>query len=347
MSKILILSDLHFYRNASRSYIIPETGLTSWLTKQLDVVNKVLFYAIEQGIVTVIINGDIFEEKNHINQTTYNLVWGLFNEYSNKLRMCFNVGNHDISTIAENTSLRPFSTVGTVYLVRKDFNLCNSWYDFIIDNTYIKLLPYGRISKESLYTKKKKDKFNILLTHEYIDGLVWNNSDKAKLDPIDKALFKEYTWVFNGHVHKAQESGNIVNVGAISQHTFGEKGEDKRFIIYDCETGTWESIPIKTLLQPIEFFHFPEYTEDVKKLLDSDNTNMYSVVVDSSFMSDLTLKKYNVFPQFRKKEKRKVRLDSNTDTEDIENYVEISETKLDRDRLKELGKQLMVKKESE
>jgi len=71
--RFIVFSDIHFYKNPSKSYIT-DWGYSSWLIEQLRIVDQILDFAKEYNIQYVIHNGDLFEEKNRIPQDLYNTV---------------------------------------------------------------------------------------------------------------------------------------------------------------------------------------------------------------------------------------------------------------------------------
>jgi len=329
--KFLVISDLHFYRNVKKS-LPTENGLTTWCSKQIEVFESVCDYAIENNIQTVFVNGDVFEEKNNINQTLYNAVWETFKKYSEDITFYINIGNHDTLTIANNSSLIPFSSICNV--ITKPYDVKND------EGSLIRLIPYGQVTEESLKIPKgTKFKKKILFTHEHIDGLKWNTHEYWKPSDLKKSLFQEWDIVFNGHIHMHQELGNIINVGSMMQQDFGEMNEDKVFIEYDNG-----KITIHIIETGIKHLYYANPTEKEIKSISRNNVDMIKVLIPTSLMEEPWVKKYNIFPVYEKPKTRETRIEKKQSIEeDIQAWVTLNNTDLDYDRLISLGIELTKK----
>jgi len=76
----------------------------------------------------------------------------------------------------------------------------------------------------------------------------------------DLAHFKN---CFIGHYHSPQHVGNVWIPGSIIQLDWGEKGEEKRFLIIDTDNHIINSIPIDGYQKHIELEVTPETIDDV------------------------------------------------------------------------------------
>lgn len=322
--KFLIFSDIQFYNNPSKSYILPN-GRSSWLQTQLDVAEQIFKIAKERDINLIIHNGDMFEEKTRINVGLYNAVWQFFmDKASEGFVLYLNTGNHDMLSNSE-SSLKPFSSVGSV--ITKPF-------DTELSNTVIRIIPYGQI--ENNLKLPSSGKINVLCTHEDIAGLKLGPNDYESGSPIKYQILGDWDIVFNGHIHKPQELKNIVNIGSPVINDWGEFEDEKRVIIY--EEGKWESIPI----DGPKFIQLDRLTDKLKKKLETNTKDFFRIDVDSSELKDPIFDKFNIFPRVVKTSKRTIRL-KNTDSieEEIKTYVDNDEnTQLNKNRLKQKGLEL-------
>ena len=320
--KFLVFSDLHMYKNPSKSYTL-ENGMSSWVAHQLDVVDQVFNYTIKNDITHIFFNGDTFEQKNYIPQDLYNQTWGWFEHWKRKgFNIVFNTGNHDFHSKVS-SSLKPFSSICTVVTEPRDFEF---------GDTLIRVLPFGQVSGN---LKRPDAKTCILFTHEDISGLKYGKHEYVSSSKYKKQLFGDWDLVFNGHIHKAQKLGNIINCGSCMRQDFGET--DRKYF-YHYEDGEVKDIEI----QCPEFILIDGFSKRIRGKIEKDNYNFYRIDIGSEELSDPIFKQYNVFPNVVKTKKKRERLvKQESIEEEIEKYIEITETELDVNKLKVIGKELL------
>lgn len=323
--KILIFSDIHFYNNPSKSYLL-DNGRYSWFDGQLRLISTIFQLAKHEEVDMVIHNGDLFHEKTRINVALYNDVWQFFQDHTDDgFDIVFNTGNHDLLTTTD-SSLRPFSDIVAVHTTPWDIKL---------GDTILRIIPYGQIDG-NLALPSQHFENKILFTHADISGLKYGPNDFESGARLKHQIFADWDIVFNGHIHKPQELDNIVNIGSPMITDWGEADEYKRVIIY--EDGEWES---RHLTGPL-FTTFDSLSDKLKKKIEKDEFNFFRIDVDSEQLKDPIFNKYNVFPRVVKTKKRELRLkDTNSVSDEIEKYVDITETKLDKKKLLEIGRGLL------
>jgi DNA repair exonuclease SbcCD nuclease subunit len=153
---------------------------------------------------------------------------------------------------------------------------------------------------------------------------------------VDKSLLSGWDLVFNGHIHKPQVVDNIVNVGSPMIQDWGEEGEVKRFIHLDDNQYT--SIPIDCP----QFYTLDGLSEERVEQLFKDDRNFYRVNVEATQVSHKIFKKWNVSPHIVKAKKKVIRLTKQESVKtEAEQYVDISDTKLDKDKLKKVGGEII------
>ena len=232
--------------------------------------------------------------------------------------------------IDRDSSLRPFSAVATVVTEPSLHQ---------IGNGMLKIIPYGMTGDNLSLPKELFSKNNILVTHEDIAGLKLGPLDYKSGSPLKKEIFGDWTYVLNGHIHKPQTVGNIINVGSCMQQDFSEIDEEKRFVHY--KDGDIISIP----LDHPKFFSFDGLNDKLKKMIEIDDRNFYRIDIDSKLLSDSIFKKFNVFPNLVKSEKREIRLKEKlTDEEELEEYIKLFNKELDKEKLLKVGKELQKDK---
>lgn len=320
--KFIAFSDMHFYRNSAKSYVRSD-GLTSWFYEQVRLCREIFDFALTNNVKTVIHNGDLFEEKNNINQVVYNVVWELFREYYEKgLLIYLNTGNHDLSTLSDQSiTLKPFSSVATV--ITDEYSICN-----------IRIVPFGKLSEYTLKTDSKES--FILFTHEVIEGLSWGTTEHPRTSPskYDRSMFSKWTYVFNGHIHKPQIIlPNIINIGSPMPHDFGEVDDDKHFIFYD-------EGEVKFIAPDYQkMYHLKEL--DTSLINDRD---LFWIDIDEGEINNPIFDRWNVIRNTVKRSSKRVfRLkDAKSDKDIIEEYINLKGPNLDREKLLKIGIEIIT-----
>jgi len=303
---LVIFSDPHYRINPSRSYI--KDGISSWLWEQIEITKTIFDYAIKHD-ATVIVNGDIFHKKDKIDVKLYNAIWNLYRKYSYKLEIIINTGNHDIITNTHDSTIRPFMPFINIIMEP-------TWFQ-----KTVKIVPYGMYDE---------DEGDILICHEDIVGLDLGSKICSKgITNLDN-----WNIVFNGHIHKPQYVGNIINIGSIMRQTWTEANDVKRFIHFNFKDNTIESIEIDCP----RFYNINKLTDN----LDINNRDFYRINVSDEEVSDPIFKKYNVMPNITSAKERSVRLKNvSTIDDDIKEYIKIKNKDLDEKMLLNIGEKII------
>lgn len=329
VDEFVCFSDIQFQWNYNKSFIT-ERGFTSWFMEQLRIVEEIFDYCTRNEICTVIFNGDMFQNKSNISTSIYNEVWELFHNYNWDLDIILNTGNHDI--YSENiSSLKPFSTIT---------NVISEPTDIYGESVFARIIPYGMTSG-NLSPPQLDDSIKILFVHENIAGLKVGVNDYVIGSPLKQQLFSEWDYVLAGHIHKPQETKNIINIGSPMIQDWSEAGDKKRFLHY--KEGKWISIPIDCP----DFVMLHEINDEVRELVENNNRDLFRIDIESSFIGDPIFKKWNVFYNIVKSNKRKSRLEKSEDIrEELRKYVELKGTSLDKQKLLDYGFKFVKKGDS-
>lgn len=323
--EFITYSETHYRPNANKSYTRPD-GFSSWFHTQLQLTSSVFEYAKTHGITIVFFDGDLFEEKNRINVQIYNAVWQLYKDHSKDFTIILNTGNHDYYAKNRDSTLKPFSDILTVV---------TEPYDFETGDTVIRIIPHGLL--EGNLKVPDGASTSILFTHEDISELQWGTMGHRSSSPVQRQMFNDWSYVFNGHIHKPQELGNIINIGSFMVQDWGEAEEQKRFIHY--KDGKIIAVPIH---HP-EFKTFDRLTDELCEVIENDSVDFYRIDVETQQLSNPIFKKFNVSPNIIKTEKREVRLRKTESVEEeITQYIDIMNPLLDRNKLIEVGKSLLT-----
>jgi len=327
-NEFILFSDIHFYKNSQLS--TPDTEyITSWIRSQVEILHQIFSYASLNSIETIVFNGDLFEEKNRIDQAVYNLVWELFREYTEQgFRMIMNSGNHDLFAFSRNSSLKPFSSMVDVITVPTNLDVYPTEFKFI---------PYGML--EGNVDINSEFKYHVLFTHADIADLQYGKISKQSSSIIKPDIFNSWDLVMNGHIHRPQECGNIINIGSPMIQDWGESDEVKRFIHFS--NGTCKSIPINCP----NFYQLAGLSPRIIKSMEANDRDFFRVDISAEELSNPIFQKYNVSPHVVKRTKRELRLlDSGTDEDDIKRYLEIVDTNLDKGVLENIGREIIDEK---
>ena len=103
----------------------------------------------------------------------------------------------------------------------------------------------------------------------FLDKEIAFNRNQVHEDSVDLAVF--------GHIHAPQNLGiKIVVPGSTERMSFGERSEDKRFVVYDTGAKSWESVPLRG--RKMEQFDFS---------FDATETNPTGEILQSMMSADI------------------------------------------------------------
>lgn len=222
-------------------------------------------YAIEHRIREIEIIGDVFNDKDIIYTKSMVLLTTYFEKFR-ELDFVLLTGNHDLDNTSEDqVSILQSIDYKNVHCINKKA---------IWDNiTYI---PYSRNVVNDVIESKPND---ILISHFGLNEGVLN-SGISMISDIGLKQLKNFKLVILGHYHKPQQMTNgITNLwycGSPIQKDWGEKHDEKRFLVLDDETLEVESVPLEGYTKYIELIieedsNVKEIIEESKKLRDEDH----------------------------------------------------------------------------
>lgn len=241
--KIFMYSDLHISRTSSIMPIGDDNKYT-YRQKMIIETGKYLVDIIDKEQPDLIINlGDSFDQHT---VTSYDI------DVASEFFKCFRmlsiphlvlVGNHEMIN-QEFNAIRILSNINNITVISEpctvDTNLITGIRhpDADLSNTpkneNIKLafLPY--CNHKDILEFPEGD---YLFSHQDIQGSIIRGSF-ALPEGIDPNILKDkYKLVFNGHIHKPSISGNVINVGSISTHSFSDDEEAvPQCYIFDTKT---------------------------------------------------------------------------------------------------------------
>jgi len=262
--KRLFTADIHF-SGYGQDRLDDKTGLPERLASIKNSLYYMAEYCITNGIIRFEFGGDLMHNKSVVYSVAQKIIKEFLFDYRNKMQFSFITGNHDLSGKGNDA----ISSLEFLDLVEnQNWVYLNACYQDIYDNnTYYVPYSYDMVEK----IKENKYKAKILVSHFGLSEGVLNSgiSIVSKLNAND--LIKAgYKLVLLGHYHKPQALINnqisIYYVGSPIQLDWGEKGDEKRFLIYDDQTFEVESVPIEGYKKHIELEVTNENKDDVLKI---------------------------------------------------------------------------------
>jgi DNA repair exonuclease SbcCD nuclease subunit len=246
--KFAFSADFHLSR-----YGQDEIEVESNLPERLNSIKKALIelamYCINNKIPTIILGGDLLHGKSIIYAIAQYIMIQYFKEYGKLLNFYVFDGNHDLSGKGKDvvSALESIQDIPGV-----------TWIPFNktlrIDDGDVLLVPYSYEVPKIV----KENKARILISHFGLSEGVLNSGMSIISDISVSDLVGKYELVLLGHYHKPQEiiksNMSLYYVGSPIQLDWGEKGEEKRFLVVDTDTLQVDSIPFTQYKKHIEVF---------------------------------------------------------------------------------------------
>ena len=295
--QVIILGDVHLGKNVNIGKTGIGTSLNSRIVDQLNLLDWTLDQAIDKSADHIIITGDIFEEpKPHPALITMFIGW-LKKCQVNNLHVHIVIGNHDM--------LRNGSVIYSPLDIVSEMDLENvSVYKQIdtiaIGTTSFTFMPFR--DRKSLNCNNNSSAVELLqecLTYEltgipitYHKVLVGHLAIEGSVpvgDEIDDMsdilfcpldMFKGYDYVWMGHVHKPQvlkKKPYISHIGSMDISNFGETEQQKYIVVFDCNTGKFDTQNLPTRNLRKISISVPKDTKDTTAYVTSQLKKMGNV----------------------------------------------------------------------
>jgi DNA repair exonuclease SbcCD nuclease subunit len=240
--KFAFIADIHLSR-----YGQDKREETTGLPERLNSIKNALYevgdYCYDNEIDTIIIGGDAYHNKSLVYSIAQEIMIDFFEQYED-IEFWLLDGNHDLSGKGQNaiSSLRSLSNCDNVQWI-SGHPMGND--DFVC-------IPYSHDVVNQVLTNKRK----ILISHFGLSEGILSSGMSIVSDLSAKQLIERYELVLLGHYHKPQEiiqdNFKLYYVGSLIQLDWGEKNEDKRFLVVDTDTLDVSSIPISSYKRHIE-----------------------------------------------------------------------------------------------
>jgi len=250
--KVTFIADLHLSGFVS-DLTDPETDLPERLSEKKKVLYNIIEEMKKRASNHLVIAGDILHNKSVI----YSLAQSVLLDFIRDNRdIEFRIidGNHDLSGKGK-------IVVSALKCLNSEPNVDRVQFDQIVKLEDFIFIPYSiNVAKHV-----RENSGNTLVSHFGLNEAVLNCGSSIVSDVSIRDLAGRYKRAFLGHYHSPQdiikEDIELYYMGSITQNDWGEKNEEKRFLIFDTETGVVESVLTRGYKKHYEFI----LTNDNKK----------------------------------------------------------------------------------
>lgn len=250
--RFAFIADIHLSKYG-QDKLEDESNLPERLHSIKNALYEVGDYCYDNDIGQLVIGGDLYHNKSIIHAIAQETMLDFFDQYQD-LEMVVIDGNHDLAGKGSGaiSALRPLENCSNVEWITRSPS----------GNSDLLYIPYSNNVVEHVKTNTSK----ILISHFGLTEGVLNSGMSIISDISLKDLVGRYELVLLGHYHKPQEiikeNFKLYYVGSLIQLDWGEKGEEKRFLIVDTDTKHVDAIPISQYRKHIEI----EITNDNKDI---------------------------------------------------------------------------------
>jgi len=243
--KFVFTADIHLSRY-SQDKLEDETNLPERLHSLNLSLDHMANYCVDNNINNIVIGGDTLHGKSIIYAIAQEIMLNFFMKWSDKIKFYVIDGNHDLSGKGHKiiSALKPLQNIPSI-----------TWVPFneILKLDDILMIPYG----PDMVNKIKNNSAKILISHFGLSEGMLNSGISIVSDISLKDMVGKYELVLLGHYHKPQEiirdDISLYYVGSPIQLDWGEKNEEKRFLVVDSETLEVNSVPTTGYKKHIEF----------------------------------------------------------------------------------------------
>ena len=230
MSKILLFSDLHLHNWTYGA--TQERGWNSRLLVQKKFLEDLREVVIKEQVDHVFFLGDLFHEhgvlRADVIEVAYNGLKGIAQCVSGKCVAL--VGNHDFLT--RNGGIHSLTFIeGTGWDI--------AFPEYTFDNfRFMSFIPDKKLFYDML---RMNNSYEFGFFHQGVLGVPMASGFELPDEILRTTELPPETLCFAGHYHRRQKvSDNLIIVGSPMQHTWGDSGDERGFIILNTETREYE-----------------------------------------------------------------------------------------------------------
>jgi len=259
--KFLFTADIHLSRY-SQDKVESESKLPERLHSLKQALYSMGDYCYDNDINLFIIGGDIMHTKSLIYSIAQDVMIDFFEQYED-LQFLVLDGNHDLSGKGKGaiSSLRSIDNITGVDWITK--------YPYVVDNSFT-CIPYSY----NIVDQVKKSEGKILISHFGLSEAMLNSGISIISDISLNDLIGKYKLVLLGHYHRPQEiirdDISLYYVGSPIQLDWGEKGDEKRFLVVDTDTLDVKSVPTTGYKKHVELEISSSNKSEILKLAEKE-----------------------------------------------------------------------------
>ena len=237
--KFMFSADWHLSIYSSDK-LHPESKLPERLHHIKNSIIYMCEYAVRNFITKFVVGGDVMHTKSIIHADAQSILLDIVREYS-MIDFIIIDGNHDVSSrsgtgISALKSLDNEPNVTMIHTTKK------------IDNILYVPFYKDQITDISLGNRSGVD---ILVSHFGLNEGMLNSGISIKSE-VGVNDLQQYKLVLLGHYHQPQQIKHVYYVGSPCQLNWGEKGDEKRFLIVDSDNLDVQSVLIEGYKKHIE-----------------------------------------------------------------------------------------------
>lgn len=254
LDRFAYTADLHLSEYGNDK-VDKDTNMSEKLTGIKRTIYNIADYCVSKKIPTLVIGGDLLHDKSKIYSVAQNILLDFFKHYKDTLDFVVIDGNHDLSGKGAEvvSALKPLASEPNVKWIT---NVAEQFEDILFVPNSVNMI-----------SEIKKGSAKYLVSHLGLNEATLSSGISVVADLKFKNLRGRYNHVLLGHYHKPQEFGDsetmVYYVGSPVQLDWGEKNEDKRFLVVDRINDTIESIETVGYKKYFQFDLTPENKTEV------------------------------------------------------------------------------------
>jgi DNA repair exonuclease SbcCD nuclease subunit len=256
---IAVITDLHFGFDKNSD---------AFLNQTMDFIKKQFVpYLKNNNITEVFIPGDLFDNRNNLNNKILNDVYELFNNELKEFKIHIIIGNHDIyyNSTTEIHSLK-FLTKFENVIVYDEPKIIT------IENKKIFMVPW--VIDQNIIPDILK-RADVIMGHFNIEGFNFNKHVISKTGISHEYFLNKCKLIISGHFHtraiKKINNTEFIYIGSPYQMNRGDINEDRGFLILNLEDLSYEFINNEVSPRFIKY----DYPEEIKDNIKNNKVDVY------------------------------------------------------------------------
>lgn len=244
---LIALSSDHHHHNYSAFAKTLSGGMNSRVAEMLAVEAYMREVMKERGVKLHLRGGDLFDRKNQIDAVVFAELSGQIAANRDAgIEEVITKGNHDLAAGGVRNSLEALTHIGNVQVIA-------DYGQFTVGGLFIGIVPYDddparqkALIEQIADTARQHDGPRLLLSHLQIRGA---KSGSEYVLPgslgTDDLRLDVWNLVLLGHIHEPQQlTPKAHYIGSMCQRAFTDEGVQRRMLLLDTETCTFEEVPL-------------------------------------------------------------------------------------------------------